>query len=456
MRTALWEGLFFNGFFVTTHGFILITLAIYFQASPFLISMLSVMPVIAQVFQVICPLYQKCCRSQRKALTFAAIGARFPFILLPFAVLVGLNEPWLLFVVILLFSLMSAFINNIWTTGMRMLIPQRKRGRYFGMRSLFVTSSGMFFTLFYSYLLDLPWKGVGIFLVTLLASFFALVTIRLLSHHRFPKKKEPLHHLDLRTPLTHRNFRSFLTFCAVWVFALELTRPFFFYFALEYMHVPNSFLGQMTVITGLFSIVLYVIYGKVADRFGNKPLLYIGIHLSVLSPALYLIMNPANVHFALFLDHIITAFSFSAVNLAFFNFLLETVDDPAESYLGVYAIILGAVALVAGVIAGLLAQWLRPFSIEVFGQTFYGIQFLFLLGLIARLCAGIPLKKVEAVKDPRLRGLMKNFFGIGIFRARETFLGFSTQYLKSFKKTGEKVKKPSTFPSSAQTKQKKK
>lgn len=428
MKTALWEGLFFNGFFVITQGFILITLAIHFQASPFMISILSVMPVIAQFLQIFTPYYLRTCRTRRKALTIAAFGARTPFLFLPLAVLAGFHYSWVLFSVIFLFSVMSALINNIWISGMRALIHPGSRGRYFAMRSLFVTASGMLFTLVYSYLLDIPWQRTGIFLVVMLAAFFAVITALLLSHHHFPESREKIHHIDLKTPLKHKNFRSFLIFCAVWIFALELTRPFFFYFALEYMNITNSFLGQMSVLMGIFSLILYIIYGKLADHFGNKALLTFGINLSVLSPALYLIMNPGNAHFAIFLDHIIIAVSFSAVNLAFFNFLLETVDEPAESYLGVYAVVVGLVALGAGILAGLLAQWLRTVSVTFFGQNFYGIQLLFLLGLIARFSAGFTLQGVEAIKETRVRGLVITYLGIGIFRARETFLGFSSRY----------------------------
>ena len=51
-KFSILEGIFFNGMYLSTQGFIMLNLALYFNANPFFIAIISILPTATQVLQI--------------------------------------------------------------------------------------------------------------------------------------------------------------------------------------------------------------------------------------------------------------------------------------------------------------------------------------------------------------------------------------------------------------------
>jgi MFS family permease len=392
--------MFFNAFFIATQSFIIISIALYFNANPFQISIVSSFPVFTQMFQIFTPVWYKLFDNRKKSLMFVATIGRGSLVLLPIAVFLDIRNSWVFVIIMTIYSFFGTFISNIWTSFMRELVPFEQRGKYFGIRNVFSSAVGILITFIYSRFLDFPNQKNGILLVTSLVGLFSITTVILFLFHDIPNFKGETYKIDLKKPLKDKKFFKFLVFVGIWTFAIELTRPYFSYLQIAILGVKTSYLGNISVLNGIISMLLYPFYGKLSDKYGNKNILMIGISLATIAPLIYFVMTDYNYHSLILLDGIFSAFAWSAINLTFFNLLLETVSEPAENYIGVYALVSGITAIVASSIGGFLGNYLKDTIVYIVGDKYHGIQLLILAGFLLRIYALLHLTSVEAFEKP--------------------------------------------------------
>ncbi|KLO22653.1 MFS transporter [Marinitoga sp. 1197] len=400
LKLSIIEAMFFNAFFVATQTFIIISIALYFNANPFQISIVSSFPVFSQMFQIFTPFWYKLFNGRKKSLIIVSIIGRGSLVFLPVAIFFNITKSWVFVSIMLVYSLFGTFISSIWTTSMRELVPFEKRGKYFGMRNVFASAVGILATYMYAHFLDFSDKKSGILIVSSLVALFSIVTIILFLFHQIPEITEQSFKINLKKPFQDKKFQTFLVFVGIWTFSIELTRPYFSYYQLAILHINTTFLGNLSVLSGLITIILYPFYGKLSDKYGNKNILMIGITLATIAPLLYFVMTDYNFKSLLLLDSIFSAFAWSAINLTFFNLLLETVSEPAESYIGVYAFISGISAIIASNIGGFFGNVLKERNFYILGDKYHGIQILLFAGFLLRIYALLHLTSVEAYEKP--------------------------------------------------------
>ncbi|GAB6188356.1 MFS transporter [Marinitoga arctica] len=429
LKLSIIEAMFFNAFFVATQTFIIISIALYFNATPFQISIISSFPVFAQMFQVFTPLWYKFFGDRKKSLMFVSIIGRGSLILLPIVVFLDLKKSWIFVSIMIIYSLFGTFISNIWTTAMRELVPFEKRGKYFGIRNVFASAVGILATYLYAQFLDYADQKTGILLVTILVAFFSTITIILFFFHKIPEINDKVPKIDFRKPFRDKKFQTFLIFVVIWTFAIELTRPYFSYLQLAILGVNTKFLGNISVVSGIITLILYPFYGKLSDKYGNKNILMIGISLATIAPLLYFVITDYNYKSLILFDGIFSAFAWAAINLTFFNLLLETISEPAESYIGAYAFISGITAIIASNIGGFLGNFLKDKTIYILGDKYHGIQLLILSGFLFRIYALLHLTSVEAYEKP-IRYKSWLLSNPSLFKRREVQLPMYLKILK--------------------------
>ncbi|WGS65377.1 MFS transporter [Marinitoga aeolica] len=429
LKLSIFEGMFFNAFFVATQTFIIISIALYFNANPFQISIVSSFPVFSQMFQIFTPFWYKLFKGRKNSLIVVAIIGRGALVLLPFAVLFDLNNSWIFVSIMIVYAFFGTFISNIWTSAMRELVPFEKRGKYFGLRNVFASAVGILATFLYAQFLDFPDKKMGILLVSSLAAMFSVITIILFVFHKIPEITEFVPKISLKKPFYDEKFQTFLIFVGIWTFAIELTRPYFSYFQLAILGVNTRFLGNISVVSGLITLGLYPFYGRLSDKYGNKNILMIGISLATIAPLLYFVMTDSNFRSLILLDGIFSAFAWSAINLTFFNLLLETVSEPAENYIGSYALVSGITAIIASNIGGFFGNILKDKTFYILGDKYHGIQFLILAGFLLRIYALLHLTSVEAYEKP-IRYKSWLLSNPSLFKRREVHLPVYLKILK--------------------------
>lgn len=292
------------------------------------------------------------------ALLFLPASSRVPIIVLSFAA-------W---------SAFSALAGGAWLWWMRDLVPADRLGRYFGDRGaalVGVSAPVLFGAGFY---LDWVRAGggddalrlgfAGLFAV---AALFGIISSVILTQIPNPPPTEDPRKVPLRDslslPFQDANFRHLLGWLSVWWFASTFTIPFFALFLLVTLGLPVSFVTALLLVGIIANVVFLRLWGRLSDRFGNKPVLAVAV--PVLAAGLLLAAavptSPFPLNFALIVViQVLLALAAAGADLTAWNLAFKLSHGPsAPSFLAAASLIralstgLGPVA--GGIAAALLA-----------------------------------------------------------------------------------------------------
>ena len=154
------------------------------------------------------------------------------------------------------------------------------------------------------------------------------------------------------------------------------------------------FISQMGVLTAILSSILYLVYGKLSDKYGNKTMLRMGIFFTTYYVLTYFSMTQDNKMSMLFAAAVIDAIGFTAITLSLLNLMMEVSGEPVDAYVGAYAMVSGLSAILAGLFGGILGKFINNGVIYIFGEQFYTIRFAFVIGFILRLFSLLELTRV--------------------------------------------------------------
>ncbi len=179
------------------------------------------------------------------------------------------------------------------------------------------------------------------------------------------------------------NFLKFLVYFNFWAFSVNLSGPFFSVYLLNDLHLNIS---QVTLYNSFFAIanlLLLMVWGKLADRVGNRPILLgVGVGCAIF-PLFWLLLdpNPLSIWFLLPLLHLFGGGTASAIDLCSNNLQLAIVPTQNQSmYFGLLGAFVGISGALGTMTGGLLAQFCTG-----------GLLELFVISSILRLLALLPL-----------------------------------------------------------------
>jgi len=396
-KYAILEVMFFNGFSVGMQSFVLLSLAIYFNMSSFLISVVSSLPTAGYLLQVFTKRVNTILGGRRRTLVLSVTISRLVICMLPFAVLFDMRNQFVYFMIMFIYGLSSPFVNNVWTSTMVEIINKKERGKYFGKRNLFSSLSTVVYTLFYGYVLSLPDKKSSILLLTSVMAVSAIGSAVFMYLHYIPDLGEEVKDISIKAAFKNKNFVLYLKFASIWLFTWEFLKPLTEYYRIKILGVNTMFISQMGVITAILSSVLYIIYGKLSDKYGNKTMLRMGIFFTTYYVLTYFSMTQDNKMSMLFAAAVIDAVGFTAITLSLLNLMMEV----------------------------LVGKFVNNGVIYVFGEQFYTIRFAFAIGFVLRLFSLLELTRVDSFEKTFIyKGSLpiKNFFSKRILNVGASYI----------------------------------
>ncbi len=315
-------------------------------------------------------------------------------------------------------SLLGAFANSNWFSWMAAVVPHRLRGRYFGFRN----SAVSLITLLGVPLMGLgvstwgtdPIFGYGIVLfLGVLAGLISLVFQFLMvdvnpqvfgkdeDAEKFTEKSGKIQTDFLPSILKDYNFLIFLGYLVLWTFAVNLSAPFFNIYLLKDLSLDVSLVTIYNSLSAGANLLLLLFWGRLADRWGNRPVLIaVGI-LVAITPMLWLFTGnyPLALWVCLPLLHLLGGTTMGAIELCTKNIQMEIapIKQPSTYF---------AIAAAVAGLAGALGTTAGGFLAEVPGMSLGG---LFALSALLRLIAILPLVLVREPRSLSLRSLLPAF-----------------------------------------------
>ncbi|MEH2323013.1 MAG: MFS transporter [Nostoc sp.] len=186
------------------------------------------------------------------------------------------------------------------------------------------------------------------------------------------------------------NFLRFLVYFSFWALAVNLSSPFFNLYMLDTLDLDVSYVTIYNSLQAGATLLMLILWGKLADKIGNRPILIcIGI-LVAATPLLWLGISANHLDIWLWLPllHILTGGTWAAIDLCNNNIQLAIAPTKNQS---IYFATAAAVAGASGALGTTIGSFIVQFA------QFGGLLGLFAFSSLFRLTALIPL---FFVKEP--------------------------------------------------------
>lgn len=445
LRASTLDGVFATFFGSVTTGVLLTNFLLELGATSVEIGLLSSIPMFVNLLQPLGAYLGDRTTSRHWYSIFIFGSSRFLWVILLLLIMTGMSDSPTERHQLLMWTLGIVFVTHIlgslgsasWFSWMAALVPRRLRGRYFGVRNSAANLMNLICVPLMGWGVS-TWKGGAIqgysivLLLGIVAGLLSLVfqwfMIDVNPQAPIPESKDVARRDSTESAsrwFKDTNFLIFLLYFGSWTFAVNLSVPFYSLYMLDNLHLDVGLVTLYGSLTAGANLLMLMVWGKLADRIGNRPLLLgIGILVAV-TPLFWLATgsNPASLWIGLPLIHVLRGSTWAAIDLCIHNMQMSVAPLRSQSgYFAIAAAITGVSGALGTTAGGFLAQL----------SSIGGLAGLFALSAAVRLLALLPLVFVQEHRSqPLIQAWreVKLAFGLSFNRVRKNdlLLGFRPQ-----------------------------
>ena len=391
MRLAVLEGSLAQVFLNWTTGSVLVGFMLHLGATPTELALVSSVPFLSQLASPIAA-FVASAMGRRRALTVVMmLASRLSWVLAAALPMFDIPEPLrpLALVGIVLFaSIFLAAGNTLWTAWMGDVVPERERGRTFGLRTGVSGVVGMGANLGVGAFLDAVAAPISFQIALLVAVGAGLVAVSVyLFQYDPPSPIERVRWRELISlPLRDIPFRNFLRFTLYWNFVVMLSGPFVLPYFFEVMELTYTQVAIYSAISASVALLTSYLWGRVADRRGHKPVLTAGTIINgALLPTGWIVAGLTGNLLWLWATAMVEAIGWGAVRLATFNLALGSAPRANRAvFIAMVGVASGAAGFLGGVISGPLLVYLQTLDWTFLSERWTGYHSLFVIAGLTR------------------------------------------------------------------------
>jgi MFS family permease len=296
-----------------------------------------------------------------------------------------------------------------WTSIMRDLVAERRRGRYFAHRTRLMTITTFVSLVACGLILhELDSSGrtylgfVVIFLIAFVARTVSVYHLTFLHEPAAPTTPGPDMHIEhWWRSLLSTGALGFSTYVALMNAAVGISSPFFTVYMLRDLDL-NYF--DFTVLTGTSVFVQFLMlttWGRIADVYGNRLILIVTSISLPIVPSLWLLSDD---FWALLAFQALSGLSWSGFTLSAGNLLYELVPQTRRAAYVAFHNAGTAAGVFAGAMLGAGLELVLPPRGVLFGEsaTLSNLLYLFIIsGLLRGVLAALLARRVRELRRPR-------------------------------------------------------
>ncbi len=422
LRALTYESVFATIFYSIIGGALLSNFLLELGAGPVEIGMLASIPQMVNLLQPLGAYLVSRTTSFRWYILGIFIPSRLLWlILVPAIGLVSSNNfarhqvVQLTLGIILAANIIEALGRAPWLGWTAVLVPQRLRGRYFGFRNSILGLTNFVAAPLLGLVVSAYPGGTlqGYRVILVLGIMLALISAicqiwmtdvnpQLLKVENSDTSRPQLLLIDF-SYLKDGNFLKFVLYLSVWCFAVNVSAPFFNLYLLDNLDINISVVTIYNSLGAGANMLMLLLWGKLADRIGNRPLLLLVGVLVAVTPLLWLFAQSDRISFWVWLPllHILAGATWAAIDLCTNNLMMEIAPLSHQStYFGIAGAIAGITGAIGITVGGFLA------TLPGAG----GLLGLFALSGLLRMAALAPLIFVREQRSMPLGQLMEVLF----------------------------------------------
>lgn len=433
IRTSLWastlDGVFATLFSNIAGGVLLNNFLVELGASPTEFGMLSSIPLLANLLQPLGAYLGERTTSRHSYCLWVYGPSRLIWLLLILGIGLaswGQLEPqrlvkWTLAIVFVTHFL-GALGSASWLSWLAALVPRRLRGRYFGGRNSAASLTNLISVPLVGMAVSV-WpggsiEGYGAILgIGIMAGLISLafqhwmVDVNPQVQHQAPEAAHPSPDTPAQIQdfsllggvLQDGNFLRFLLYFGVWMIGCNLSGPFFNLYMLDTLSLDVSWVTFYNSLLSGANLLMLMVWGRVTDRIGNRPILLTMGLLGAVFPLFWLGTGPDRLSTWLWfpLLHILAGGIWAAIDLGNNNLQLGVAPARNQaSYFAIAAAVAGVCGALGTTAGGILAEQVN----------WGGLPGVFAFSSGVRLLALLPLVFVHEQRGQSLRQMMAVLF----------------------------------------------
>jgi len=366
-------------------------------ANDFQLGLISAIPVSTVVLQLFISYYMERKRNRRFLFLFLGLTGRVlwilialvPYIFPSFSVDLRI---WIVIVLVVFISSGNGGVNLAFGSLMGDLVPINIRGSYFSIRQRISLISGVITGLLVSAMIDRV-GIIGYTIALVLAGITLVLDIASYFFVKWPEMEET--HLPslkalLKEVFSNKRFIKIVVFYSSWLFSINIAAPFWNIHMLEYLDMNLTQISLYTqIVSGLSTILIVTRWGRLIDRYGNKPVLQMTAMCIVLTPIPWLFATN-NTAWLVIISNIISGATWPAIDICQQNLYLSQSPRTHRSiYIAVFFTCINLFGIaIANAFGGYLMQ--TPFAAltdtvpVVLGITFTKFHWMLLATILLR------------------------------------------------------------------------
>lgn len=421
------EGAASTAYLVLTQGALFTAIALYFDLSAWWLGVSAAFPLAFQLLQLLAPPLVERSRN-RPALLNLFNALRAVWLVPAIAAIAGYRSPALFIASFALSQAANAFAGNVWLCLCKDLVPEARRGSFFGKRNFILGIVSMAAVPAYLRLLELvsaPWNVFVVVALGMVGTALAMVATAFLRDGRPTGRGGPSVGLTAaparrlaefaRTALAPARDEGFLRLIVAfffWSASVQFASPFFALHQISNLAMPYSVIGLAATATAVISMLSFRAWGKIADRAGHKSVLMIGLGVASALPGLWFFMAEPIWPFILAVDVVMTGVGWSAVNLTLITLPMESSENADSSYFALMYALGGLGGLAGSMLGGAAAELSTGWGASLFGLRIEGLQFLFLANSLMRVVSALLFRRVPTKRYVRPITLVENILSL--------------------------------------------
>ena len=297
-----------------------------------------------------------------------------------------------------------------WTSIMRELVSERRRGRYFGHRTRLTTIT-TFVSLVLCGLLLHELDKAGHTELGFVVIFFIAFAARTVSVYHLTFLHDPPAHArppDMHIAEWWHSLRAtgavgFSAYVALMNAAVGISSPFFTVYMLRDLQLDYLEFSALTGTSVFVQFLMLTTWGRIADVYGNRLIVVVTSVLLPIVPTLWLLSDE---FWALLLFQALSGLSWSGFTLATGNMLYELVPQTRRATYVAFHNVGTATGVFAGAMLGAALAAVLPARGVLIGAsgTLSGLLYLFVIsGVLRAILAALLARRVRELRQPRRR-----------------------------------------------------
>ena len=342
-----------------------------------------------------------------------AVVAAAAFFLLPMP-----GQVWAFVAFYALTSVCVSTRGLAWLDWMRDMVPRALRGRFFAHRNRQALLAGMLLSVPAAHLIDRyraahAGGGLEIFgavfgIAAALMAAAVFIGRRIDEPAMTPPDKDGLWKTAVRNAWSSKSFRHYFFFRLYICLAMSTTGPLLTFYLLRDLRCSTTLVNGLEVMATLIGAATLLLWGKFADRVGNRPAMMLTFLIKVIWSGLWVFLTPEPGLPLLILIYVLSAHGPGNV-LLHQSMLLKLVPDKgAAASLSMFNAITQGAATLSPILAGIAVQSILPAQTTWLGVTLTNWQQLILISTVLRVGGVVGLIWVHEPASMGLRAFVRS------------------------------------------------